>query len=44
MTINYHYFAAYAWGTEPFVDEPASWILPEGSDPIKEVIYRMKMD
>jgi hypothetical protein len=41
---SYDQWGAYAWGTTPFVDEPATWMLPPNSTVIREVLHRIRMD
>ena len=41
---SYDQWGAYTWGTTPFVDEPATWMLPPNSNVITEVLHRIRMD
>ena len=43
MTIEYNFFAIYEWDKVPFVDDPVTWVLYSGDDPIVETIKRMHM-
>lgn len=44
ITTEYDQWGAYTWGTTPFVDEPATWMLPPNSVIITEVLHRLRMD
>ena len=44
ITIKYNWFAIYAWDKVPFVDDPVTWLIHAGDDPIVETIRRMFMD
>ena len=43
ITIEYDWFAIYEWDQVPFVDEPVTWLILSGDDPIIETIKRMPM-
>lgn len=45
LTIEYDLYALYDWNQIPFVDTPAEWFLPPGSErKIIENVHRMRMD
>ena len=44
LATAYDLWGAYAWGTTPFMDEPATWMVPPNSVIIPEVLHRLRMD